>query len=199
MQSPKSPTEYVVAPCDRDDIKDFVETHHYSKNINGVISDYCFSLTHGDALVGAIIYGRMAMASQWKKYGKEVTDVIELRRLVCVDDTPKNTESYFISRTIKWLRDNTHIRVIVSYADPEYGHTGVVYRASNFRLHGKSAAGKVILLGGKKYHDKTIRTTYKGKLKPFAERVKQALVDGVAVYKTTQGKNIYTYHVKRKR
>ena len=96
--------EFIVTPCEREDIKNFIETHHYSKNINGCISDYCFKLTRGGEIIGAMFFGRMAMAGQWKKYANDPCDVTELRRLVCIDDTPKNTESYFIGWTLRWLK-----------------------------------------------------------------------------------------------
>ena len=54
-------------------------------------------------------------------------------------------------------------------------------------------AGKVIIYNDKLYHDKTIRTKYKGKLKPFAQRIKTALDSGLAKYATTKGKHIYLY------
>ena len=62
---------------------------------------------------------------------------------------------------------------------------------------GKTAVGKVIIHEGKKYHDKAIRTKYKGELKPFAKRLKKALEDGQAYYSVTQGKNIYIYKLKK--
>lgn len=140
-----------------------------------------------------MIFGRLAMASQWKKYGKTESEVIELRRLACIDNTRKNTESFFIGKCLRWLQLNTNIKTVVSYADPEYGHQGTIYKASNFKLIGKSSNGRVIWWNGKKYHDKCIRTKYNGKLKPFAQRVKDALEKGEAVYKKTKGKNIYVY------
>lgn len=191
--------DYDVVLCERNEIRDFIEHWHYSHNINGLISDYCFKLMDGDEMIGAMIYGRMAMANVWKKYGEKQEDVIELRRLVTIDDTPKNTESYFIGQTLKWMRDNTDIKTIVSYADPEYGHEGVIYKATNFELIGKTAKGRVIFYNGKKYHDKAIRTRYKGKLKPFAVELRQALENGEAYYKKTQGKNIYIYDLESRR
>src|SRR3990167_7956899 len=178
--------KYEVKLCEIKEVREFIEKWHYSHSINGLISDYCFKLMDEDKLIGGIIYGRMAMANQWKKYGEVEKDVIELRRLVLVDDTKRNAESYFIGRSLRWLRQNTDIKIVVSYADPEYGHSGVVYRASNFKLIGQSSKGKVIIYKGKKYHDKTIRTKYKGKLKPFAEEVKKALEAGEAKYRIKQ-------------
>lgn len=182
-----------VTLCERREIKDFIEQWHYSKSINGLMSDYCFKLTDGDTLIGAMIFGRVAMANAWKKYADNENELIELRRLCCVDDTPKNTESYFIGSALKWLSKNTGLKVVVSYADPEYGHEGVVYKAANFSNVGKTAKGRVIFWQGKKYHDKAIRTKYKGELKPFAAKLKAALDAGEAFYKDTTGKNIYIY------
>lgn len=187
--------DFTVVRCERSEIKDFIEKWHYSKSINGLMSDYCFKLMDGDELIGAMIYGRFAMANVWKKYGENSEDVIELRRLCCIDDTPKNTESYFIGNTLRWLKKNTKIKTVISYADPEYGHEGVIYRASNFRNIGKTSAGKVIIYNGKKYHDKSIRTKYKGKLKPFAIELIGALESGDAFYKRTEGKYIYEYKI----
>jgi hypothetical protein len=147
----------------------------------------------GGKIIGACLFGGLAMANQWKKYGEREEDVIELRRLVCIDATKKNAESFLIGRCLRWLRNNTNIKVVVSYADPEYGHAGIIYKATNFKHVGTSSPGKVIFWNGKKYHDKSIRTMYNGKLKPFAQRVKTAIENGEAHYKKTQGKNIYTY------
>ena len=190
---------YTVEPCERKEIRDFIEKWHYSHNINGLLSQYCFKLMDGDTMVGAMIYGGLGMANCWKKYAENKEDIIELRRLCCIDDTPKNTESYFIGRTLKWLLRNTSIKKVISYADNTYGHRGVIYQASNFKHLGKTAKGRVIMWNGKRYHDKTIRTKYKGELKPFAKRVKEALEKGEAYYEETKGKEIYLYDLEGRR
>lgn len=184
---------FTVELCERKEIRDFIEKWHYSQNINGLISDYCFKLLDGDKIIGAMIYGRIAMAGVWKKYAEEEGDLTELRRLCCIDDTPKNTESYFIGKTLRWLKKNTDIKRVISYADMTYNHEGTIYKASNFKHCGMTAKGRVIMYQGKRYHDKTIRTKYKGELKPFAKKVKEALETGEAEYVKTQGKHIYIY------
>lgn len=189
---------YEVRLVERRDISDFIARWHYSGGINGCKVSYCFALFDGKRMIGAMLYGRMAMAGQWKPFADMESDVIELRRLCCIDDTPRNTESFFIGATLRWLRKNTAHKIVVSYADAEYGHTGVIYRASNFVLEGKRAGARVILLDGKKYHDKVIRTKYKGELKPFAARIKAALESGQAVYAKTAGKFCYTFVLNRK-
>ena len=186
--------EWSVRRVERKDIRDFIETWHYSGSINGCIADYCYALFKPcGEMVGAMFFGRMAMANQWKRFSDSEKSVIELRRLCCIDDTPKNTESYFIGRALRLLRKDWGNGVVVSYADKEYGHGGTIYKASNFKMVGEIKGAKVIYWNGKRYHDKTIRTKYKGELKPFAKRVKDALEIGDAYYKKTAGKYTYVY------
>lgn len=187
--------DYQVKQVSRADIKDFIETYHYSNSINGCIADYCFALySPGGEMVGAIFYGRMAMANQWKRFSDVPDNVIELRRLCCIDDTPRNAESFLIGRSLRLLRRLWNNRgIVVSYADKEYGHQGTIYKASNFEMVGEVKGANVIYWNGKRYHDKTIRTKYKGELKPFAMRVKAALESGEAYYKKTSGKYTYVY------
>lgn len=191
--------EFEVYLCERKEIKDFIEKWHYSESINGLISDYCFKLVYKNEIIGAIIYGRFGMAGVWKRYGENQNDVTELRRLCCIDDTPKNTESYFIGKTLRWLIKNTDIKTVISYADPEFNHEGTIYKASNFELIGRTSKGRVIIHKGRRYHDKAIRTKYKGKLKPFAIKLKEALDKKEAYYKTTEGKFIYKYNLDIRR
>jgi hypothetical protein len=188
--------DFTVGLCDRDDIIGFVEHWHYSKSINGIISDFCFRLMDSDQMIGAAIYGRLAMANQWKRFGESEADVIELRRLCCVDKTPKNTESFFIGSTLRWLKKHTQIKTVVSYADMEQSHTGTIYKASNFECHGQQAGAKVIMWNGKRYHDKAVRTKHNGQLKPFAVDLQSALDAGAAVYQPTAGKVAYSYKLR---
>ena len=191
--------DFKVELCERKEIKDFIEKWHYSKSINGLMSDYCFKLTYNGEIIGAMIYGGLGMANVWKKYAERKEDILELRRLCCIDNTPKNTESYFIAKTLKWLLRNTNVKMVISYADPEYGHKGTIYKASNFEYLGRTAKGRIIIYNGKRYHDKAIRTKYKGELKPFARELKKALENGQAYYKETEGKYIYLYDLEKRR
>jgi hypothetical protein len=188
---------FKIKLIDRKEAKPFVETWHYSKNINGLRISYCFGLFDQDKLIGVSIFGAPGMNNQSKKWNPEnPSKLLELRRLCCIDDTPKNTESYFIGKCLKWLKKNTDLEVIISYSDLSFGHEGVIYKASNFKKVGLTPGGRVIIYNGKRYHDKTIRTKYKGELKPFAKKIKEALENGDANYIKTKGKIIYLYKLK---
>ena len=68
----------------------------------------------------------------------------ELARLWAHDDMPRNTESWFISKAVKWVRMNRpEVRFLISYADPSAGHHGFVYKASNWKDFGRSDEGRM--------------------------------------------------------
>lgn len=188
-----------VFNCSIGEVGPFIEKWHYSKSVNGISYEYCFKLLdENETMIGAMIFGKLAMANVWKKYVEKEEDIIELRRLCCIDDTPKNTESYFIGKCIRWLKNNTEIKKIISYADSTYGHSGIIYKATNFKKVGETQSNRVIIFNGKRYHDKTVRTFYRGKLKPFAEEIKKALESGQAKYEDTDIKHIYILELNGK-
>jgi len=80
--------------------------------------------------------------------------------------------------------------------DKGFGHAGTIYKASNFHQEKDIKGAKVIVHNGKRYHDKAVRAKYKGRLKSFAQRLKDALASGEAKYIDTKGKHTYTYLLK---
>lgn len=188
--------KYEISLCNRSEIREFIETHHYSHNINGLKSSYCFKVEDSGKLVGAVLFGELSTTS-WKKYGTSEKDVVELRRLVLLDELPRNSESYVVGYCLRYLRKHSSYKVVVSYADPEYGHSGVIYKASNFKYLGQTAKDKVYvdIESGKSYHSRAMRTKYKGKLKPFAQKLRDKFLEGKLLEKQVQGKHIYVYYL----
>jgi hypothetical protein len=116
-----------------------------------------FGLFNNLDLIGVICYGEPAMRNQKKCYGAD----IELRRLCCIDDTPKNTESYFIGNTLKIIKKHGYKKCI-SLADPEFNHIGTIYKASNFKYEGveKGGGSREIVINGEKMHSRTAYAKY---------------------------------------
>ena len=110
-------SDFTIEPVPRSAIQSFVHKWHYSHDTNGVQQTQCFALFDGLKMIGAMIYALPSMKSTAAKYNPYNPDRCwELRRLCCIDDTPTNTESYFIGQTLRWIIQNTDIEVIVSYA-----------------------------------------------------------------------------------
>jgi len=190
-----------ITPCETSDVRLFIETHHYSKSINGVKITQCFKVKHGDELVGAVLFGQLSTTA-WKKFGDTESEVLELRRLVLLDKCGKNSESRVIGYCLRWLRNHLpSIKKIVSYADPMYGHEGVIYRASNFTMVGVTPDDKGFYDPdtGKTYHSRAMRTKYKGDYKPFVKRLRAKLEAGLLVEKVLKGKFCYVYDLTPKK
>lgn len=63
----------------------------------------------------------------------------ELARLWIDDKIPQNAETWCIGKAIKYIREHhPEVSTIVSYADPSVGHSGVIYRAANFKSDGRT-------------------------------------------------------------
>lgn len=185
----------------RSAVKDFIEEHHYSQNINGIKSTFCFSLLdQEDVIVGACVFGQMSTTA-WKKFSDKESDVIELRRLCLLDSAPRNTESWFVSRCIKYIKKNSSVNVIVSYADPYYNHVGYIYQASNFLFLGETPKDKVLLDKDtmKTYHSRALRTKYNGKLKPFAKRLQDKQNNGELEEIIVPGKYCYVFPLSKEK
>ena len=193
--------DFVVKPSNLRVTRAFIEKWHYSRNVNGLRISQVFGLFHEKNLIGAMIYGALGMANNWKKFVEAESKVVELKRLCCIDKTPKNTESYFIGKTLRWMKQNSDYDLVVSYADTYYGHEGIIYKASDFKHMGLTTKGKVIDYNERYYHDKCIRTYYTNKdgekvIKPFAQKIKGALETGEAKYVEMPEKHIYIYSLK---
>ena len=94
---------------------------------------HAYGLYRGGRLMGVVTYGTPASRHLQKSAcPSDPSLVLELNRLWLDDELPRNSESWFVSRTLKMLPP----RIVVSYADPLNGHYGYVYRALNFRYAG---------------------------------------------------------------
>ena len=182
-------------------VRKFLKRWHYSDYVN-IQAKHTFCLfREGNfgipEMVGVCVYTRPAGPTAGQSYYPEAPDkVLELRRLCLIDETPKNAESFFVSRSIKWLKQNTDWEFILSYADMEQGHSGVIYRASNFEYIGVTGAGKTLEVDGKKFHIRTLSMLDR----PYGVEINRRYKEkdpNVKILETLP-KNIYTYKLKKK-
>lgn len=176
-------------------VRNFLRQWHYSDYVN-IQEKETFGLFREGMflpeLVGVCVYTRPAGAAAAQKYYPQDPDkCLELRRLCLIDDTPKNAESFFVSRTLKWLKKNTNWKYVISYADPEQGHSGTIYRAANFKYLGVTSPGSSLLVDGKPFHIRTLTMLDRPYGVEIHERYKRN-DPGIKIVKT-EPKHIYTY------
>jgi len=107
-----------------------------------------------DKLIGCVAYGMPASPNVCRGIcgADYFNDVIELTRLWIEDSTPKNVESFLIGNTMKKIDKN----IIISYSEPDEGHLGIVYQATNFIYTGLTAkrTNRVPIDGGTQKHNR---------------------------------------------
>ena len=143
---------YQVKEIEYNDTKDYILNIHYAKRMPQI--KYKFGLYENGQLVGVVCYGIPASRSLCKGIcGPEYQGiVIELNRLV-LKNNKKNEASYLVGQSIKLLPKPL---IIVSYADTEQNHEGIVYQATNFIYTGLSDKHMEWRMHGSKIHSKNV-------------------------------------------
>lgn len=117
---------------------------------------HAFGLIHtaSDKLVGVVCYGTPSSAPLRKGIAgvEHASNVVELTRLWVDDSVPKNGESYLIGNTIR----DCGKEIVVSFAEIEQGHVGVVYQATNWLYTGLSAKRTDWTVEGVNLHGQTL-------------------------------------------
>ena len=125
--------------------KTMVEQYHYS----GCIPrgrNLCWGVWIGDSLYALAVYGNGVNSYQAgflaRTTGLPVTQTnhAELKRLVRTEPRHATFQlTQLIASAHRWL-SNQGYKYIVSFSDPDRGHTGSIYRAANFAHLGHTQA-----------------------------------------------------------
>lgn len=117
---------------------------------------FAFGLLEDGLIQGIIVYGRPPVQIEKSVFIGDIGSdfkVYELTRLVIQTKT-KNAASYLIGNSLKMLPKNN---IVVSYADSEMKHCGIVYQATNWiYTGGNKAHDSEYIVDGKKMHPKSI-------------------------------------------
>jgi hypothetical protein len=129
---------YEVREADRREV-DWMIRRHYLGVWPGVVVA-TLGLYREAVAVGVIVFS-LPPPETFVRYGGETW---ELGRLWVDDSEPRNTESWFIARAVRYVRRfHREVVALVSYADPSVGHEGIIYRASNWLRDGRTDEERV--------------------------------------------------------
>ena len=121
--------------------KEYIHKNHYSHGSHNAPSP-CYGLFDNDNLIGVCMFATPCSENvRSSLFGKAYKDkVIELHRLHILDVTPKNTESWFLSRVFDLLqKDRSNTKGIIAFSDITAGHKGTIYKATNALYLGRTA------------------------------------------------------------
>ncbi len=132
-------SDWTVRPCSPSDARALVAAQHYAKG--GSNTGVYF---HGlyrvglPSLMGVAwwmpptrVCAESVNLTQWRK-------VLALTRLVVLAEVPQNGASFLLAASIRAIRKDGRFVSLVTYADESQGHTGAIYRASNWTYIGRT-------------------------------------------------------------
>jgi hypothetical protein len=136
-------------------MKIIVEKHYLHRKAPCSVA---FGLFLDDECKGVVVYGTPSSAPLRRGIAGDnnVNNVVELTRLWVCDSVPRNGESFLIGNTIK----QSGKEIVVSYAEIEQGHLGIVYQATNWYYTGLSAKRTNWVVDGIDRHCQTIADKY---------------------------------------
>jgi hypothetical protein len=174
-----------IKTCKFNDIRHIFEEFHYKKShIGGGIS-ICFAMFMDDKLVGGSVLGK-------PRHEKKYKNCIDIRRMACLDSSPCNSESYFLGQIIKFITCNTDYENVLSYSDMTVGHSGTIYKASNFKEIGMTTPTKYVEWEGKIYHPRSLSID-----RDYSYRMREGIKLGTAILKTGLPKRIWLYPINK--
>jgi hypothetical protein len=148
---------YYIDRVSKNQIKNLLSTYHYlkdeSKDFKSQYNYGLFEKSFTDILnigncLGACIFTKIPVPEiAVGAFGLERDQqegLFELSRLCIHPDLQReeyNITSWFVSRCIKKFRKDTEVKAILSYADANH-HSGVIYRACNFKYYSLTDAKK---------------------------------------------------------
>ncbi len=168
-----------------------VKRWHYSRSMPSADIDV-YGVWESDRFVGAVIFGIGATARPGTPYDLESNQLRELCRVAL--DTHTAPVTQVVAEAIRLLRrDVPDVELIVSFADENQGHLGVIYQAGNWYYAGV-AVGDAVRLHGKLVHPRTLTSTLGSRSIPWL----RAHVDPHAEHVRTPPKHRYLMPLSRR-
>lgn len=136
-------SEWEVRDCTLRQAQLLVEQFHYAKGGSNTRT-----FAHGlypvgsDEPVGAAWWipptkaAALSVDPDWKS-------VMNLTRLAIAPDIPANAASFLLGRSMRLIRADGRYKTLLTYADEGQGHTGAIYRATNWIYLGIKLGGPV--------------------------------------------------------
>jgi hypothetical protein len=136
-------SDFSIRKTSKSEIKELLYTFHYLKDESKDFkSGYNYGLYKDNICVGACIFTKIPVpeiaVGAFGLKREEQNGLYELSRLCIhpnIQQEEYNITSWFVSRCIRSFRKEVSPRCILSYADSSR-HTGVIYRALNFKYYG---------------------------------------------------------------
>lgn len=162
---------------------------HYAKVVPVVKYGYNI-YNDDDEWCGVIVYGSGANSLLGHEFGFVQGEVLELVRVAL--NGKQLCTSQCVAMSLKQVhKDAPHVKAIISYADIDQNHKGIIYQATNWLYFGKleRTGAAAFIINGKKVHP---RHLYSKGIRQNIETVRRCIDKNAEVF-LTKGKHKYVY------
>jgi hypothetical protein len=149
----------ILLEVDKNQVSNFLAEYHYSPVMPKLTRHYlgCFV---NKKMVGAITFGWGTRPKHTIKKlfpDLDTLDYFEIGKMAMDNDMPRNSESQMLKLSIQWLRENTKIKYLYTWADGIVGKPGYVYQGSNFLYGGFITTDTYVTESGERVHPRTMQ------------------------------------------
>lgn len=126
------------------------ENWHYSKTLppNKTVK---IGAWENEKFIGVVVFGCGTSATSHLQFGIKQTEICELVRIALTKHIAP--VSKIMALAIRFLKTtNQKLKICVSFADPDQGHHGGIYQATNWIYTGKTASQFQYFINGKWTH-----------------------------------------------
>lgn len=161
---------------------------HYAKSVPSV--RYGYNIYNDGCWCGCILFSNGAIYNIGSPFGLGQGEVLELVRVAL--NGKQTCTSQCVALALKKLHhDAPQVKLVVSYADCDQNHKGIIYQATNWVYLGIFGAGTTssVYINGEKLHRRSCYAKYHtSSLKQLREKV-----DVNATMFVSKGKHKYIY------
>lgn len=126
-------TDYAVLDCPHRIVARLCREHHYARGAaNTSTHAHCLRRAQDGEIVGGALWMPPTRRAAESVAGEGWRGVLCLSRLVVLPDEPTNTATLLLGASIRLIARDPRWHTLLTYADTGQGHTGTIYRATNW-------------------------------------------------------------------
>jgi len=167
--------------------------YHYAKSVPA--AQVAYSVFEQKEFCGVVVYGHGSNPHMPFVYSKWFGQLLELVRVAL--NGKQEMTSAVVGRSLKLLKkDAPLVDMVVSYADIDQGHDGIIYQATNWIYVGivEENQSSHAVINGKKMHPRSIGAKYGTRAIEWLK----LNIDPSAKYLKTKGKHKYLMPMNKK-
>lgn len=129
--------DYAVVPCPHAVAAGVIRKHHYARGCSHTsVHSHCLVRLLDGVVVGGALWMPPTRPAAVSVAGEHWRGVLCLSRLAVGDDEPANATSLFLAASMRLVAKDHRWHLLLTYADTRQGHTGAIYRATNWEYVG---------------------------------------------------------------